>query len=144
MKTLIYLFSLLAPGRLRAAWREEWLAELHAARRAGGGRVLRLALGAAFDALSSRWTTRAAPAPRGNGPWRTDLKQTVRSLVRSPGHVTVVALCLGVGIAVSTTTFSILNALHQRGATRCRRTRADCTAASQRRQFLARRLRDHP
>ena len=111
MRILIYLFSLLAPGRLRAAWREEWLGELHAARRTGGAaRALRLALGAPFDALSSRWTTRAPAAARGNGPWRTDLKQTVRSLMRSPGHVTVVALCLGVGIAVSTTTFSILNA----------------------------------
>ena len=36
--------------------------------------------------------------------------QTVRALRRSPGHVAVVALCLGVGIAVCTTTFSILNA----------------------------------
>ena len=70
MNTLIFLFSLLVPRRLRAAWR----------------------------------------GARGNGPWRTDLKQTVRSLMRSPGHVTVVALCLGVGIAVCTTTFSILNA----------------------------------
>src|SRR5688500_12765628 len=111
MKTLIFLFSLLAPSRLRAAWREEWLGELHAARRAGGAaRALRVALGAPFDALSSRWTTQSQPVSRGQGPWRTDLKQTVRSLWRSPGHVAVVALCLGVGIAVCTTTFSILNA----------------------------------
>ena len=40
----------------------------------------------------------------------TDFKQTLRSLRRSPGHVTVVALCLGVGIAVCTTTFSSLHA----------------------------------
>src|SRR5262245_37666732 len=110
MKPLIYLFSLLAPRRLRAAWREEWLGELTAARRVGRARAFRLALGAPFDALSSRWTTRPSREARGSGPWRTDLKQTVRSLMRSPGHVTVVALCLGVGIAVSTTTFSILNA----------------------------------
>lgn len=110
LETLIFLIGLLAPRPLRAAWREEWLAELHAARRAGAGRALRLALGAPFDALSSRWTIRASRGARGNGPWRTDLKQSMRSLIRSPGHVTVVALCLGVGIAVSTTTFSILNA----------------------------------
>ena len=110
MKTLIYLFSLLAPSRLRAAWREEWLGELHAARRAGGGRTLRLALGAPFDALSSRWTTQTQPGSRWQGPWRSDLLQTVRALRRSPGHVAVVALCLGAGIAVCTTTFSILNA----------------------------------
>src|SRR5262245_43428843 len=110
MKTLIYLFSLLAPRRIRASWREEWLGELTAARQIGGTRAFRLALGAPFDALSSRWTTRTPREVRGSGPWRTDLKQTVRSLRRSPGHVTVVALCLGIGIAVSTTTFSILNA----------------------------------
>lgn len=110
MQTLIYLFSLLAPRRLRAAWREEWLAEIEAARGAGAGRALRLAIGAPFDAISSRWTTRTTPVSRGSGPWRTDLKQTVRSLMRAPGHVVVVSLCLGIGIAVATTTFSILNA----------------------------------
>ena len=111
MKTLIYLFSLLAPRRLRAAWREEWLAEVQSARRAGGvARTLRLALGAPFDALSSRWTTETQPGTRWQGPWRSDFLQTVRALRRSPGHVVVVALCLGVGIAVCTTTFSILNA----------------------------------
>ena len=111
MMALVYLFSLLAPRRLRAEWREEWLGELDAARRArGAARTLRVAFGAPLDALSSRWTTRKARDTRGNGPWRTDLKQTVRSLVRSPGHVIVVALCLGIGIAVCAATFSILNA----------------------------------
>ena len=111
MKALIYLFSLLAPRPLRAAWREEWLGELHAARRAGGAaRALRLALGAPIDALSSRWTTQRQPGSRWQGPWRSDFLQTVRALRRSPGHVAVVAICLGVGIAASTTTFSILNA----------------------------------
>ena len=110
MKTLIYVFSLLAPSRLRAAWREEWLAELHAARRTGRGRALRLAVGAPLDALSSRWTTRSHSGAGWQGPWRSDLRQTVRGLRRSPGHVAVVALCLGVGIAVCTATVSIINA----------------------------------
>ena len=83
MTILIYLVSLLAPRRLRAQWREEWIGELDAARRTrGAGRALRVALGAPLDALSSRWTTRGARTPRGNGPWRSDLKQTVRSLLR--------------------------------------------------------------
>jgi predicted permease len=110
MKTLMYLCSLLAPRRIRAVWREEWLGELNAARPAGGGRMFRLALGAPFDALSSRWTTQSHRGSLWQGPWRSDLLQTVRALRSSPGHVAVVALCLGVGIAVSTTTFSILNA----------------------------------
>ena len=72
--------------------------------------MFRVALGAPSDAVSARWTTRKPHEKRGGGPWRTDLKQTVRSLMRAPGHVAVVALCLGIGIAVSTATFSILNA----------------------------------
>jgi predicted permease len=109
-RSIIRVSAWLVPRPLRIRWREEWLGELHAAQRGGASRAFRLALGAPFDALSSRWTTRIPPGPHGGGAWRTDLKQTVRSLRRSPGHVTVVALCLGVGIAVSTTTFSILNA----------------------------------
>ena len=69
-----------------------------------------LLTGAVAERFPVGSATREPGVPRGNGPWRTDLKQTVRSLMRSPGHVTVVALCLGIGIAVSTTTFSILNA----------------------------------
>src|SRR5262245_60332770 len=107
MIALIHLCSLLVPRRLRRAWREEWIGELHAAR---GYARFRLALGAPLDALTSRWTTGRQPAARWQGPWRSDFLQTVRGLRRSPGHVVVVALCLGVGIAVCTTTFSILNA----------------------------------
>ena len=106
----ITLSAWLAPKRLRAEWREEWLAEIDAALRHGGGRTIRLALGAPLDALSSRWTTQSQPRSRWQGPWRTDLLQTIRALRRSPGHVAVVALCLGIGIAVCTTTFSILHA----------------------------------
>jgi predicted permease len=106
---LILLLSLLVPSRLRSAWREEWLGELHAARLAGAGAAFRMLLGAPFDALSLRWTT-SRDGSGWRGPWRSDWLQSIRSLRRSPGHVVVVALCLGVGIAVCTTTFSILNA----------------------------------
>jgi predicted permease len=109
-RLIVSAASLLAPRALRGRWREEWRGEFEAAARHGATRALRLALGAPFDAISSRWTTRPSRPPRGSGPWHTDLKQTVRSLARSPGHVAVVALCLGVGIAVCTTAFSILNA----------------------------------
>lgn len=110
MKIFIYLIGLLTPARLRDTWREEWLAEIGAARSASRLRALALATGAPLDAITSRWTTRPERASVWQGPWRSDLLQTVRSLGRSPGHVTVVALCLGIGIAVCTTTFSILNA----------------------------------
>lgn len=41
----------------------------------------------------------------------TDARQTLRSLARSPWHVLTVSLCLGVGIAVSVTVFSILSSI---------------------------------
>ena len=113
---IIRISAFLAPRPLRAAWREEWLAESdEVARLHGGASALRFALGAPADALSSRWTTMPAPSTRAgsrwHGPWRSDLKQALRAVTRSPWHVVTVSLCLGVGIAVCTTTFSILNAL---------------------------------
>jgi putative ABC transport system permease protein len=98
----------LAPRALRDRWREEWLAELDAAT----GTHLRRALGAPWDAVSARWTSRAEPPA---GRWRSggasDLRQTLRSLQRSPGHVALVVLCLGVGLAASIAIFSIVNSL---------------------------------
>jgi putative ABC transport system permease protein len=41
----------------------------------------------------------------------TDAKQTLRSLARAPWHVVTVSLCLGIGIAVSVTVFSILSSI---------------------------------
>ena len=111
MNVLLYLSSLLVAGHRRAAWREEWRAEVAAVATSRGAlAALRLSLGAPIDALSSRWTTRATSGSRWDGAWHTDIKQTARSLMRSPGHVLTVSLCLGVGIAVCPTTFSILNA----------------------------------
>ena len=108
-RTIVRVSAQLAPRAIRVRWREEWLAEIDAAR-TSPARLLARTVGAPFDALSSRWTTQSQPGSRWRGPWRSDLLQTVRALSRSPGHVAVVALCLGVGIAVCTTTFSILNA----------------------------------
>lgn len=112
-RALIRAVSLLAPAHLRTRWREEWLAECDAiARRRGHRAALGFALGAPADAWSSRWTTRTAKtASRWHGPWRSDLRQTMRAVARSPWHVATVSVCLGVGIAVCTTTFSIVNAL---------------------------------
>ena len=70
--------------------------------------------GAVAERVSIRRTTPGhvwvSASPLHGGAWRTDLKQSIRSLRRSPGHVAVVVLCLSVGVAVCTATFSILNA----------------------------------
>lgn len=114
MHILIHLLSVLVPRRLRAGWREEWRAEIAAARRHGALKAFRISLGAPLDALTSRWTTREREesvwASMWHGGWGSDLKQTIRTITRSPGHVATVSLCLGIGIAVCTAAFSILNA----------------------------------
>jgi putative ABC transport system permease protein len=43
--------------------------------------------------------------------WTSDLRQTLRVLRRSPGHVGLVIACLGIGLAASIAVFSIVNAL---------------------------------
>ena len=111
--TLLWMLSRIVPAPARARWLEEWRAEL-----AHGRRTM------VFGALPDAWALRNLPANAGShqtiagggrtswqGPWQTDAKQTVRSLARSPWHVVTVSLCLGIGIAVSVTTFSILSTI---------------------------------
>ncbi|HKV98984.1 MAG TPA: ABC transporter permease [Vicinamibacterales bacterium] len=99
----------MAPQHLRDRWREEWLGEIEA--NATGH--LRYATGAPWDALSARWTSRSEPAARGawRSGWSSDVRQTLRSLQRSPGHVALVVVCLGIGLAASIAIFSIVNSL---------------------------------
>jgi predicted permease len=112
---IVRVSSLLVPRRLRASWREEWLAETDAARRTGRLRAFRMVLGAPFDALSSRWTTRARIDGSGwRGPWQSDFRQTLRMLWRSPGHVAAVVACLAIGMAASIAVLSLMNAIYFR------------------------------
>jgi predicted permease len=43
--------------------------------------------------------------------WRSDVRQTARSLGHSPGHIAIVVVCLGLGLAASIAIFSIVNSL---------------------------------
>jgi predicted permease len=124
LKVLLWLIARIVPRGARARWQEEWRAELVHGR-------WRMVLGALPDAWALRRLSHL-PAKAGShqisigngwlppsggrssgwrGPWHTDAKQTIRSLARSPWHVVTVSLCLGIGIAVSVTTFSILSTI---------------------------------
>jgi FtsX-like permease family protein len=100
IRAALWVISRVVPAHARARWIEEWRAELEHAPRA-------MLLGALPDA----WALRRLPARHSTGAWRTDAKQTLRSLARSPWHVLTVSVCLGIGIAVTVTTFSILAAI---------------------------------
>ena len=116
---LLWLFARLVPQRVRRRWLEEWRAEL----RHGPGSMI---LGALPDAWTMRRlrnlppeggrnSSKGSPWPPASalrsGVWKTDARQTIRSLIRAPWHVITVSLCLGVGIAVCVTVFSILSSI---------------------------------
>lgn len=107
MRWILVLVSRLVPRDARPRWLEEWRAEIQHGR-------WTMVSGALPDAWAMRrlgqpQATRHASAWR--GPWQTDLRQTLRSLLRSPWHVLTVTLCLGIGMAVSVAAFSIFSSI---------------------------------
>jgi predicted permease len=115
-RLIVHLSALLAPRHSRARWREEWLGEIESQKAEGkrqkrGWRTFRGALGAPMDAsvMRSRSAKQALSAIAAG--WRTDVRQTLRTLWHAPSHVATVVICLGVGIAVCVSAFSAINAL---------------------------------
>lgn len=129
------LARLVRPGQ-RERWHGEWSAELASwwagrSMRSGGsvrayGRLFYRVLLAAFDAVHMRRlgaslegaaddrNERGVGARRGGSMIRDlqqDVRFAVRMLVRQPGFSTVAALTIGLGIAVSTTIFSLVNGI---------------------------------
>ncbi|MEX2271006.1 MAG: ABC transporter permease [Vicinamibacterales bacterium] len=90
---IVRMSALLAPRRLRAAWREEWLAEISAAR-----------------GTSGRMTTTSPDLAVRNG-WTADFRDAWRALVKTPLQTITMIGCLSVGAALMVTIFAIANAL---------------------------------
>jgi putative ABC transport system permease protein len=122
LRGLWYLLAALArlvPPGARARWREEWFSELEAiAQRRGHAVALRVAAGAAADAIGMRHlaaarTGAAATLTRGFMPtWFTwlDVRLAVRMLIRYPGLAATGVIGMAVGIAIAAGAFSILSA----------------------------------
>ena len=111
---LLAAVSLAAPREKRAAWREEWHAELEqVAQTRGTRRAIRVALGAAPDAFALRQIGEAAARPRGlGGSFSTmDFKLAIRMLVRYPGLTLVGVIGMAVAITIVAGAFSILYTL---------------------------------
>jgi len=114
LSRLIALISLAAPRARRAAWREEWLGELDQIARTRGTRTaIRVALGAAPDALALRRIE--GNTPHGLGFMRSfsamDFKLAIRMLVRYPGLTLVGVIGMAVAITIVAGSFSILYTL---------------------------------
>jgi predicted permease len=112
-RTLILAAAWLAPASLRARWREEWLAEIDAMIDASlpAGRLLSRAAGAPWDAIQARMAAARDLCRKLAHGWRSDLRQTVRSLRSSPRHALTVVLCLATGVTVTVSVFSAVNAM---------------------------------
>jgi putative ABC transport system permease protein len=96
-RAVVRLSAWIAPRALRDRWREEWLAEIASM----PGAPLRRALGAPIDALR---------APRHlSFPGLLDLRLAVRTTLASPIVSLTSVLALGVGIALSTAAFTVVN-----------------------------------
>ena len=111
MRFVLDLISLVVPRELRDRWREEWRAELQHGRwtMVAGAWPDAWAMRRLRGEASKRWKAGGGAGWHTTG--RIDAKQTLRTLARSPWHVVTVSLCLGIGIAVSVTVFSILSSI---------------------------------
>ena len=98
--SLIAAASLLVPRERRALWREEWEAELWAARARGSRSGVGFAAGAPAHALSM-WTPSLL---------LHELKHALRFTRRSPAMSLAVVLLLAIGAGAPTTLFTIANA----------------------------------
>jgi predicted permease len=102
---VIRFAAFLVPSDRRAAWREEWLAELGHNR----GRNWQV-WGAVWDAWLLRraiWPPLRAPA----GGWAADLRDAVRALRRAPIQAIALVACLAVGTTLTVVVAGVLNAM---------------------------------
>ena len=96
-RLIVRLSAWIAPRAMRERWREEWLGEIEATE----GSPLRHALGAPIDAIR---------APRRVSlPGILDFRLALRTTIASPIVSITAVLALGVGIALATAAFTVVN-----------------------------------
>lgn len=104
---IVRVSALVVPEHRRAAWCDQWRAELEHRRRQGasGWRLVRFALGAVPHAIYMR---REEAAFRGV---MADLRHSTASLLRRPGFSALTVATFAIGIGSATAIFSLAEAL---------------------------------
>jgi len=104
---IISFSSWFVPSHRRAAWLRQWVADVEhlCGEGMGGAKAWRFAFGSVRHALFLR---REAMTMRG---WGADVRQSVRSLARTPGFTLLTVGTLAIGIGTASGIFSIVETM---------------------------------